>query len=528
MKRNKENVFLAVFIIFQALLIGIMIWFAVTLTNRASASSRDVLSRHALKVSEENMKERVENIINLIEQERKNALEGVESIGSTIYYNMSHQDEEKLEEFLESWVPKIGQMQHGELIKLVLHDKQDNRYTIYDGEQVERVPRDVYAYKVKEYVKNAPYCKQVDYRYHTLYIISAQEKIDKKAQEHIYKTVYATQYGQNGYVWVNEVLDYKGGENYAICRIHPALKISEGQYISTNMRDAKGNYSNLYELEEIKKDGDAFYTFYYKNLKNDEVGEKATYAKLYEPFNWIIATATPLNDVMVYIETLNKENQETLSNILYYTIVILVLVFAGDVLLILYNNKKFKEKLYLEEKIASSEEELKMADYEAMTGVLRRGAGEYKIRDYLDTSENKNGVLIVVDLDDLKQINDTLGHRAGDEAIIGIADVLKSSFRQKDIVMRYGGDEFVVFIPEERHDSQPIIDRLSALVAKIAKVSVGENKEKTIHGSIGCATTIAGDTFETLFSRADKALYHVKRNGKNNFACYSPKMENEQ
>lgn len=127
MKRNKENVFLAVFIIFQALLIGIMIWFAVTLTNRASASSRDVLSRHALKVSEENMKERVENIINLIEQERKNALEGVESIGSTIYYNMSHQDEEKLEEFLESWVPKIGQMQHGELIKLVLHDKQDNR-----------------------------------------------------------------------------------------------------------------------------------------------------------------------------------------------------------------------------------------------------------------------------------------------------------------------------------------------------------------------------------------------------------------
>lgn len=528
MKRNKENIFLVIFIMFQALLFGVMILFAVTLTNRASASSKEVLSHHALKVSEENMKERVENIINLIEQEQKNALEGVESIGSTIYYNMSHQDEDKLEEFLESWVPKITQMQHGELIKLVLHDKQENRYTIYDENKVEQVPRDVYAYKIKEYVKNAPYCERVDYRYHTLYIISAQEKIDEKTREHIYKAIYATQYGQNGYVWVNEVLNYKGGDNYAIRRIHPALNVTEGQYISTNVRDEKGNYPNLYELEEIKENGEAFYTVYYKNLNQDEIGEKATYAKLYEPYNWIIATATPLDDVMVYSEALNKENQETLLKTLYYTIFILLLVFAGDVLLILYNNKKFKEKLYLEEKIASNEEELKMADYEAMTGVLRRGAGEYKIREYLQTSDNKNGVLIVVDLDDLKHINDNLGHRAGDEAIIGIADVLKSSFRQKDIVMRYGGDEFVVFIPEEKHDSQPIIDRLSALVAKIAMISVGENKEKTIHGSIGCATTIAGDTFETLFSRADKALYHVKRNGKNNFACYSPEMENEQ
>ena len=55
--------------------------------------------------------------------------------------------------------------------------------------------------------------------------------------------------------------------------------------------------------------------------------------------------------------------------------------------------------------------------------------------------------------------------------------------------------------------------------------SVFENKERNIHCSIGYATVIEGDTFETLFSRADKALYHVKKNGKNNFACYSPEME---
>ena len=60
-----------------------------------------------------------------------------------------------------------------------------------------------------------------------------------------------------------------------------------------------------------------------------------------------------------------------------------------------------------------------------------------------------------------------------------------------------------------------------------SNICPGKNKEKAIHGSIGYATVIEGDTFETLFSRADKALYCVKRNGKNNYACYSPEMENE-
>lgn len=519
MNKKKEKIFLALIIISQALLFGAMIVFAITLTNKVSVSSKEILNRQALRISEENMRERVENVTSLIEQERKNALEGVESIGRIIYQNLYHQDEDKLDEFLVSWAPKIEQMQHGDLIQLVSHDKQKNRYTVYYQGRVEQIPADIYSYQVMEYVNSAPYCKQVNYRYKTLYIISAQDSIDKKAQEHIYKIIHATQYGRDGYVWVNEVLNYEGGRDYAVCRIQPKLVSAEGQYLSTDALDAEGDYPYLIELEGIKENGNIFYTSSFKNRKDDTVRERACYARLYEPFNWIIATSTPLDDVLLYSNALNKENQETLSKILIYTIILLIMIFIGDIFLILFNNKKMKEKVHLEEK-------LKKADYESMTGVLRRGAGEYKVRDYLSSANYKNGMLIVVDLDDLKYINDNLGHRAGDEAIIGIANVLKSSFRSSDIIMRYGGDEFVVFVPEEGNNLEAVRNRMGMLVKKVAAISVGENKEKNIHCSVGYATTITGDTFDTLFSRADKALYYVKKNGKNNYAGYSPEMEN--
>ena len=527
MKNRAEKIFLILFLVFQTMLFGAMIIFAVTLTNKVSNSSREALNYHALKVSEENMKERVGKIVSLIEQERKNALDGVTSLGSTIVYNMSHQDEGKLEEFLISWVPRIEQMQHGELIQIILHNKQTNRYTFYYQDQVNQIPADIYSSQVMEYINSAPYSRTVDYRYKTLYIVASQENIDKQAQESIYKTIHAARYGEHAYVWVNEVVNFEGGDEYAIRRIHPVLQVGEGQYLSSNVQDALGNYHYRRELEEIKKNGEIFHTFYYKNLKDDSIGEKASYAKFYEPFNWIIATATPLDDVMVYSDALNKDNHEALVKTLQYTILILLIIFIGDIILILFYDKKMKERIYLEEKIASNEVELKQADYEAMTGVLRRGAGESRIKEYLSTCVDKSGILIIVDLDDLKKINDTLGHRAGDEAIIGIADVLKTSFRQSDIIMRYGGDEFVVFVPEEGNNLEPVMNRMDILVKKIAAISVGENKERQIHGSIGYAVLTAEDTFETLLSKADKALYCVKKEGKNNFACYSPEMEKE-
>ncbi len=166
------------------------------------------------------------------------------------------------------------------------------------------------------------------------------------------------------------------------------------------------------------------------------------------------------------------------------------------------------------------------AQRDGMTGLLNRATSEEQIRFIMEESRQKGGVLILLDLDDLKGINDTYGHEQGDRAIMGIAETLKSNFRAGDIIGRAGGDEFMVFLPGAAGNENTISQTLSALLRKLAGLSVGPEDERRIHCSIGCAVQIPEkDTFESLYRRADMALYHVKRNGKNNFTFYSPEMK---
>lgn len=168
------------------------------------------------------------------------------------------------------------------------------------------------------------------------------------------------------------------------------------------------------------------------------------------------------------------------------------------------------------------------ADYDAMTGLLRRGSGVERIKRLLASSKENAGILILLDLDDLKGINDTLGHAQGDRAIIGIAETLSSHFRKDDVLIRIGGDEFVVFLHGAAQNVNSVTLAMTSLLQKLASISIGENDERCIHCSAGCAVQAPGeDDFDTLYRHADIALYHVKRNGKNNFAFFEPQMLQE-
>lgn len=170
-------------------------------------------------------------------------------------------------------------------------------------------------------------------------------------------------------------------------------------------------------------------------------------------------------------------------------------------------------------------ETVRRADFDAMTGLLRREEGEERIRQHLAADHEKGGILILLDLDDLKGINDNLGHIEGDAAIIGISKTLKSHFRRDDVLIRAGGDEFIVFLPGAGQGVSAVELSMTALLRKLSGISIGENSARTIHCSAGCAVELPGsDTYDTLFKRADTALYHVKRSGKNNFAFYQPEM----
>lgn len=170
---------------------------------------------------------------------------------------------------------------------------------------------------------------------------------------------------------------------------------------------------------------------------------------------------------------------------------------------------------------------LRCAQVDGMTGLLRKSVGEERISQLLSTDRDKGGILILMDLDDLKGINDSLGHKQGDAAIIGIADALKSHFRRDDILVRCGGDEFIAFLPGAAQSAEAVETAIVSLLQKLSAIPIGEHKERTIHCSIGCAVEKEGDSYDTLFKRADTALYQVKRNGKNNYAFFDPAMLEE-
>jgi len=130
--------------------------------------------------------------------------------------------------------------------------------------------------------------------------------------------------------------------------------------------------------------------------------------------------------------------------------------------------------------------------------------------------------LIFVDIDFFKEINDTHGHQAGDEILREIAKLIAGAIRSDDIVARYGGDEFVVLLPGS--DAKAAGYVAERLVDQAAKCSVTiDDKDVRPTLSLGVATQSSQINFETeqdLLTAADEALYHSKKNGRNQHTCY--------
>ena len=120
----------------------------------------------------------------------------------------------------------------------------------------------------------------------------------------------------------------------------------------------------------------------------------------------------------------------------------------------------------------------------------------------------------IIDLDNFKQINDSAGHAAGDNALRQLAKAMVETCRKSDVIVRYGGDEFILLMPEtDLHDAAVLLERLRR---KVRTISVPKVKRITI--SCGVAELLWGgpsDTPEEIIKRADAALYEAKRAGRN-------------
>jgi len=125
--------------------------------------------------------------------------------------------------------------------------------------------------------------------------------------------------------------------------------------------------------------------------------------------------------------------------------------------------------------------------------------------------------LLLLDVDQFKQVNDRLGHRAGDVILQAIGALVRAHLRSVDIAARYGGDEFAVILPETgRHAATVVAERIRDAVARRINGSSTFGAEPVVTVSGGLATMPAdGSSVESLFGRADAALYDAKSNGEN-------------
>ncbi|WP_415396069.1 GGDEF domain-containing protein [Sulfurimonas sp. CS5] len=154
------------------------------------------------------------------------------------------------------------------------------------------------------------------------------------------------------------------------------------------------------------------------------------------------------------------------------------------------------------------------SNLDSLTKVFNRRALSSYLKNVCSNNElSYEFHMLIMDIDDFKNINDKCGHVAGDKVLIFIANILKKTLRDGDKVFRYGGEEFIIILNriDDIHCKQ-ITNRLLALVRGNKLIYKGEGLRVTM--SIGTTKYVNGDTPDSLIARADKALYRAKTNGK--------------
>ena len=155
---------------------------------------------------------------------------------------------------------------------------------------------------------------------------------------------------------------------------------------------------------------------------------------------------------------------------------------------------------------------VRLSTIDALTGLANRGYFIAALEREIDraTRYRRGFCLLMADLDGLKELNDTFGHRVGDRALSTVAGVIRENVRRIDTPARLGGDEFVVLLPEtDREGARVVADKIRA---GVAAAGLGERGERIpIAVSIGLGVWAPGRSLDDVMAAADNAMYDVKR-----------------
>lgn len=175
---------------------------------------------------------------------------------------------------------------------------------------------------------------------------------------------------------------------------------------------------------------------------------------------------------------------------------------------------------------AAQEQIQRLAHFDSLTGLPNRSLLKDRVSHALSSAQRSREPLALMffDLDHFKNVNDSLGHRIGDELLIALAQRMTLVVREQDTVSRLGGDEFILVLPGTDADGAAHV--AEKLLESALQPYHIEQYELTITPSIGIAMYPGdGDDFDTLSKRADAAMYRAKQSGRNNYRFFTAEMQ---
>lgn len=250
-----------------------------------------------------------------------------------------------------------------------------------------------------------------------------------------------------------------------------------------------------------------------------------TFVNVYNMENVLIYAPVGAGDLVLvvgvsksYIDGRIAQQQQNFKSMMRWLIIV-ICVFIALVVIIsiagkIFNSRKQKQ---LEEK----------ADTDLLTGLSNKLATERKIKEFIAQNPESQSMMFILDIDNFKKINDTMGHAFGDEVLRSLGEQIRVIFRSSDIVGRAGGDEFIVFL---KNVTDPAAIRKEAKKVEnfFKNFKAGEYTKYAATASIGVAIfPEEGSDFESIYKAADSALYKAKKGGKNQLAFYKEKWLEE-
>ena len=219
----------------------------------------------------------------------------------------------------------------------------------------------------------------------------SQDQMDSISMDRISYRIRKLRLIDDGYIWVNRIVNYEGGEQYAVRQIHPNLPDTEGQWLSTNTTDIRGNRPYKVELNGVKEKGELYFEYYFKKLNSDKIAHKMSYAKLYKPWDWVVATGVYLDDVDKLIHKETQDMARTLQTQRIYTFsVATMIVLISTVILMrfekqivrLINSYEHDIKIYTDNLVDEKEKtQAALAEIKQLKGLLPICSTCKKIRD---------------------------------------------------------------------------------------------------------------------------------------------------